>query len=635
MKPAKFLIAAFFTLFLIGFSTPAQSFSDQSSENPIYTRVPDSVMIVDIQLKSNVLTIKSITIKQGRYNERRQKAREIPPHEPPMRSQLFLLDSSQRILFETEFEFPKAITIPPAPPGTYDPYTPSVIPIEEPEVSIVIPHFREASFVEIHHPGTPPQETIKQIDQTEDRKDESFLAPVPAPAEEGKFHILVMASDYDSSNMSGFTTVANSIKNFILPKEPFLSYSPDTEIHIFSNTADLGCYGGCAGIDRLICCSSGLVVSAAASSGYLYDEIIVVHNTNVYGGGGYRESGTAYKTNSYSTFAVTYAGNSHKEVALHEFGHSFGNLCDEYSYGTEGYSYYDCVNCRPSCSDWSPILDGCQVGCDARSNYYRPDNSIMFALNYPDFNEVSIKATYFPDGLEERLQYFAGSQVPSGIVLQLPLNGAVFDSSDLITTHQPSFNWIESGTMTRCTLLFSTSNIDFSKPIARASVSGTNDSWTPSIFIWKKLMSASNNSGGIRDIYWKVIGTLPNRSPVGSEVWSFSIDPPQEVTNISPADGATLPSGDLPTFGWKTNGNVKFKLEISSLPDFGNSTKIKSLNYTIKDPNVETTLSKILPSFQWNAVKKMIGAGQGYFRIKAWDAINRGTVSGARSFMIQ
>jgi hypothetical protein len=592
-------------------------------------------MIVDIQLKNDLPVIKKVTIKQGRYREQRQNFGQIPSPEELTKPRLLLLDSFQRVIFETEFEFPKAITIPPAPPGTYDPHTPSVIPIEEPEVSIVVPHFQEASFVEIYHPGIPPQETIKQIEQPEDAKDESFLVPVPTPGEEGKFHILVMGSDYDSSNMSGFSAVANSLKNFFLLKEPFLSYSSDTEIHIFSNTADLGCYSGCAGIDRLICCNSDMVVSAAASSPYLYDEIIVVHNTDVYGGGGYRESGTAYKINSYSTFAVVYAGNWHKEVALHEFGHSFGNLCDEYSYTTEGYSYYNCVNCRPSCSDWSPIVDDCQLGCDAKSAYYRPEDSIMIFLNYPDFNEVSIKATYSPDGLEKRLQYFVGSQIPAGIVLQFPANGAVFDSSDLITTYQPSFTWTESGTITRCTILFSTSETFFSAPIARASVSATKDSWTPSISIWKKLMSASNNSGMIRDIYWKVIGTLPNRSTVESEVWRFRIDLAQSVANISPANGATLPSGVPPTFGWQTNGNVKFKLEISSLPDFSNSTKIKSFNYTIKDPNVETTLSKTLPSFQWNAVKKLIGAGQGHFRIKAWDAISRGTVSGARSFTIQ
>jgi hypothetical protein len=183
--------------------------------------------------------------------------------------------------------------------------------------------------------------------------------------------------------------------------------------------------------------------------------------------------------------------------------------------------------------------------------------------------------------------------------------------------------------------LFSTSSAGFTTPIARASVSGTKDSWTPPIFIWKKLMSASNNREAIRDIYWKVIGTLRNRSTVESEVWRLRIDAPQLVDINSPADDEILPSDVLPTFAWQTNGNVKFRLEISSLADFSNSTKIKSFNCTIKDPNMETTLNKTLPSFQWNAVKKLIGVGQGHFRIKAWDGISRETISEIRTFTIR
>jgi hypothetical protein len=122
---------------------------------------------------------------------------------------------------------------------------------------------------------------------------------------------------------------------------------------------------------------------------------------------------------------------------------------------------------------------------------------------------------------------------------------------------------------------------------------------------------------------------------VESEVWSFKIDVPQRVMIDSPADGAPLPSTVPPTFGWQTKGNVKFRLEISSLDNFSDPKKIKGFNYTTRDPNVETTLIKVLPSFQWTAVKKMIGAGQGYFRIKAWDAINREMVSEVRAFTIR
>lgn len=63
--------------------------------------------------------------------------------------------------------------------------------------------------------------------------------------------------------------------------------------------------------------------------------------------------------------------------------------------------------------------------------------------------------------------------------------------------------------------------------------------------------------------------------------------------------------------------------------------KIKGFIYTVKDPNIETTLQETLSAVQWKAVKKLIGTGTGYFRIKAWDGISRNTISEIRSFTIQ
>ena len=103
----------------------------------------------------------------------------------------------------------------------------------------------------------------------------------------------------------------------------------------------------------------------------------------------------------------------------------------------------------------------------------------------------------------------------------------------------------------------------------------------------------------------------------------------------SPADDGIL-QPDVPvTFAWQTHGNVKFKLEISSLGDFSDSRKSKTFNYMVKNPDVETTLNKTLPSLQWNALKKLVGTGRGYFRIKAWDGISRETVSEIRTFTLQ
>jgi hypothetical protein len=131
-----------------------------------------------------------------------------------------------------------------------------------------------------------------------------------------------------------------------------------------------------------------------------------------------------------------------------------------------------------------------------------------------------------------------------------------------------------------------------------------------------------------------VIGTRADRTTSESEAWSFRIGTPQLVTLNGPPAGP-LPAATPPTFDFNTNCNVKFKLEISSVGNFSDSTKIKSFNYTTRDPNIDQRLIKTLSSFQWNSIKKLIGTGTGHFRIKAWDGINRESVSETRSFTIQ
>jgi hypothetical protein len=182
--------------------------------------------------------------------------------------------------------------------------------------------------------------------------------------------------------------------------------------------------------------------------------------------------------------------------------------------------------------------------------------------------------------------------------------------------------------------MFSTSQTDFTTPIVKANISSTGNSWTPSAWLWKKLLTSSHNAGTPRDIYWKVIGNKSNGTKVESETRSLRIGDRQEVTINSPPEGP-LPGATSPAFAFNTNCNVKFKLEISSLGDFSDPMKIKAFNYTTRDPNVEMTLTKTLSTFQWNSVKKLIGTAIAYFRIKTWDGINRATTSEVRSFTIQ
>jgi hypothetical protein len=148
-------------------------------------------------------------------------------------------------------------------------------------------------------------------------------------------------------------------------------------------------------------------------------------------------------------------------------------------------------------------------------------------------------------------------------------------------------------------------------------------------------MKSSNNNGSIRPIYWKVVGTKADRTTIGSEVRSFNIGTPQILNINAPLNNAILDPAILPTFDFDTNCSAKFKLEISSLSDFSVSTQIKAFNFTVSNPILMPSLQKTLSSFQWNGVKKLIGTGTGYFRIKAWDGIGRTTVSEVRSFTIQ
>lgn len=65
-------------------------------------------------------------------------------------------------------------------------------------------------------------------------------------------------------------------------------------------------------------------------SGIPFEHIIILANTNTYGGGGI-----------YNSYTLTTAHNHHfKPVVVHEFGHSFGALADEYAYSEEPSDTY-------------------------------------------------------------------------------------------------------------------------------------------------------------------------------------------------------------------------------------------------------------------------------------------------------
>ena len=75
-------------------------------------------------------------------------------------------------------------------------------------------------------------------------------------------------------------------------------------------------------------------------AGTPYEHIIILVNTSHYGGGGI-----------YNSYNLSYAHGKHfRPVVVHEFGHSFGGLADEYPYGDDDPRYF--ADTEP----WEPNL---------------------------------------------------------------------------------------------------------------------------------------------------------------------------------------------------------------------------------------------------------------------------------------
>ncbi len=93
-------------------------------------------------------------------------------------------------------------------------------------------------------------------------------------------------------------------------------------------------------------------------------------------------------------------------VLVHEFGHSFADLADEYVdenyYDESNFNVNQYVNCDTApCPSWQGTEDAeCYQGCSL-GKYFRPtEDSIMKTLNSPDFgpvneNEILLRLLYY------------------------------------------------------------------------------------------------------------------------------------------------------------------------------------------------------------------------------------------------
>lgn len=157
---------------------------------------------------------------------------------------------------------------------------------------------------------------------------------------DNRVDFVIVGDGYTAGEQGQFHTDATSIQNNFFRYEPFISYEPYfrfTQVEVVSNESGvdndpsqgisrdtaLDMAYWCNGIERLLCVSVSKAYQAAASAPDI-DQVIAISNSSKYGGAG-------YSSNNLGTAAGQ--NGSAVEIAIHEMGHSLGDLADEYTYG--------------------------------------------------------------------------------------------------------------------------------------------------------------------------------------------------------------------------------------------------------------------------------------------------------------
>ena len=175
------------------------------------------------------------------------------------------------------------------------------------------------------------------------------------PAE--KVDVLFVAEGYTEAEMDKFLGDAERSANYIFSEEPFQSHRNEFNIRavksasrdsgtdipgdgIWKNTVINSSFYT-FGIERYMTTMDLESVSDVAANAH-YDQIYILVNTDKYGGGGI-----------YNHYSISAADNeASRAVVIHEFGHAFGGLADEYFNSAVAYNDYFPLEVEP----WNPNL---------------------------------------------------------------------------------------------------------------------------------------------------------------------------------------------------------------------------------------------------------------------------------------
>ena len=237
------------------------------------------------------------------------------------------------------------------------------------------------------------------------------LNPTPAPhryimkggSPQECIDVAIVAEGYTAAEMDTFYADAQVAVDALLSHEPFGTYkdrfnfvavaleSQDSGVSVpgqreWKNTA-LKAHFDTFYMDRYLT-TLRLKNMHDKLCGLPYEHIIILANTDTYGGGGI-----------YNSYTLTTAHHpAFKPVVVHEFGHSFAGLADEYFYDDQYVEYYypgiepweqNITTLADFDSKWKDMLDAGQAELLEGAGYqskgvYRPADDCRMRTNRPD-----------------------------------------------------------------------------------------------------------------------------------------------------------------------------------------------------------------------------------------------------------
>jgi len=223
-------------------------------------------------------------------------------------------------------------------------------------------------------------------------------------------HIAYVAEGYTQEQMPQYLDDCRTAMDALFQHEPFtslrqrfnvialLSPSADTDVsqpgrHIWRNTA-LDSHFDTFYSERYLT-TLHLKRLHDVLAGTPYEHIIILANTSHYGGGGI-----------YNSYNLSYTrGKYFRPVVVHEFGHSFGGLGDEYNYGDEDPMYFadtepwePNLTTHPEQPKWQNLIDLHQAGIVEGGGYLSKgvwrglEDCRMRTNQHPDFCPVCQQA---------------------------------------------------------------------------------------------------------------------------------------------------------------------------------------------------------------------------------------------------